>query len=160
HRGYAIYPGHFTSHRRVVGHFVVFVKKLLQKLLTPIWERQAAYNAANTRVTTHLWEQAEALRQQQATALQVMQQTGTAQVEELEQRQAAVAAVGQRQAESLESLRTAVDAQVAGLQQRQAEALKILEAWRTAVDAQVAGLQQQTAVGQRQAEALETLRTD
>src|SRR5947209_3297940 len=92
-RGYAIYPIHFTSHRRVVGHFVVLVKKLLQKLLTPILERQLAYNAANTRVTSHLWEQ--------ATALQALQQTVTAQMEELGQQQAAVhaavEALGQRQ---------------------------------------------------------------
>ena len=120
-RGYAIYPVHFTSHRRVVGHFVVLVKKLLQKLLTPILERQLAYNAANTRVTSHLWEQ--------ATALQALQQTVTAQLEELGQKQAAVEAVGQRQADALQALRV----EVAGVQQRQADALQ----------AEVAGVQQQ-----------------
>src|SRR6266704_1815040 len=100
-RGYAIYPIHFTSHRRVVGHFVVLVKKLLQKLLTPILERQLAYNAANTRVTSHLWEQ--------ATALQALQQTVTAQLEELGQKQAAVEAVGQQQADALQALRVAAE---------------------------------------------------
>src|SRR6266704_280638 len=89
-----------TSHRRVVGHFVVMVKKLLQKLLTPILERQLAYNAANTRVTSHLWEQ--------ATALQALQQTVTAQLEELGQEQAAVEALGQRQADALQALRVEV----------------------------------------------------
>src|SRR6266705_2290565 len=124
-RGYAIYPIHFTSHRRVVGHFVVLVKKLLQKLLTPILERQLAYNAANTRVTSHLWEQ--------ATALQALQQTVTAQLEELGQEQAAVEALGQRQADALQALRAEVGAQMAGVQQQQA----------ADVGAQVAGVQQQ-----------------
>src|SRR6266705_3569173 len=123
-RGYAIYPIHFTSHRRVVGHFVVLVKKLLQKLLTPILERQLAYNAANTRVTSHLWEQ--------ATALQALQQTVTAQLEELGQEQAAVEALGQRQADALQALRAEVGVQVAEVGAQVAE-----------VGAQVAGVQQQ-----------------
>src|SRR5262245_22676898 len=56
HRGYALYPLHFTSHRRGVGLMVVWAKKLLQKLLTPVLERQSAYNAANARVSAQLWE--------------------------------------------------------------------------------------------------------
>src|SRR5262245_19777893 len=70
HCGYALYPLHFTSHRRGVGLMVVWAKKLLQKLLTPVLERQSAYNAANARVSAQLWEQAGTWRQQQATALQ------------------------------------------------------------------------------------------
>ena len=38
-----------ASHRRLLGLFVVKVKKMLLKLLTPILEQQAAYNAAAVR---------------------------------------------------------------------------------------------------------------
>ena len=106
HRGYDIYPSHFTSHRRVLGRFVVLAKKMLQKLLTPILERQLAYNAANTRVTSYLWEQVEKLRQQQATALQALQ-------EQME-------GLGQHHTDVLQAMRAAVGAQVAGIQQQQA----------------------------------------
>jgi SAM-dependent methyltransferase len=37
----------FTSHRRVVGRLIVAIKQILRKLLTPILERQAGYNAAS-----------------------------------------------------------------------------------------------------------------
>jgi len=45
---------------------VVAIKKALQKLLTPVLDRQVAYNAANARVTTHLKEWMEALDYQYA----------------------------------------------------------------------------------------------
>src|SRR5439155_26369261 len=99
------------------------------------------YNAANTRVTPHSWEQ--------GTALQALQQTVTAQMEELGQEQAAVEALGQRQADALQALRAEVGAQVVGVQQRQADALQAL---RAEVGAQVAGVQQQ------QVDALQALR--
>ena len=38
-----------TSHRRLVGLVIVAVKKVLLKLLAPILEQQAAYNAAAVR---------------------------------------------------------------------------------------------------------------
>jgi O-antigen chain-terminating methyltransferase len=38
-----------TSHRRLVGPLIVAVKRLLLKLLTPLLEQQAAYNAAVIR---------------------------------------------------------------------------------------------------------------
>ena len=37
------------SHRRVLGPIIVAIKKILLTLLTPLLERQAAYNAAATR---------------------------------------------------------------------------------------------------------------
>src|SRR5262249_14393150 len=141
HRDYDIYPLHFASHRRVWGRFVVLAKKTLQKLLTPILARQLAYNAANTRVTSALWEQVAALRQQQADALQTLRMEVGAQV----------AGLQQQQADALQTLRMEVGAQVAGLQQQQADALQTL---RMEVGAQVAGLQQQ------QADALQALRVE
>ena len=44
----------FTSHRRVLGPLVVLAKKGLSRLLTPILERQTAYNAANARAIASL----------------------------------------------------------------------------------------------------------
>jgi SAM-dependent methyltransferase len=61
-----IYNVRFTSHRSAVGPFIVFLKRVLRKLLNPILTRQVAYNAANTRVTEHFREQMEALRREQA----------------------------------------------------------------------------------------------
>src|SRR3989441_3445474 len=57
HGNYDVYNFHFTSHRWVLGKFVVFAKNTLRKLLTPMLTRQVAYNASNTRVVTHVMEQ-------------------------------------------------------------------------------------------------------
>lgn len=64
HRNYDIYYTRFSSHRRVLGPCVVFAKKMFRKLLTPILMRQVTYNAANTRVVTHLVEELAQLRAQ------------------------------------------------------------------------------------------------
>src|ERR1700752_4826299 len=58
-----IYHIQFTSHRKVFGPFVVLVKKVVRQLLTPILERQLAYNAANTRLATHLGTQVTTLQE-------------------------------------------------------------------------------------------------
>ena len=111
HRGSDIYPLRFTSHRRVLGRLVVLAKKMLQQLLTPILDRQLAYNAANTRVTSSLWEQVATLRQQQAEALQALRLEVKAQLAAVQQQQAAVqaeiATLRQQQAEALQALRAA-----------------------------------------------------
>jgi tRNA (mo5U34)-methyltransferase len=49
----------FTSHRRVLGPLVVLAKRGLSRLLTPILERQTAYNAANARVIASLKDELE-----------------------------------------------------------------------------------------------------
>src|SRR5262249_15331936 len=139
HSGHDIYPLRFTSHRRVLGHFVVMAKKMLQQLLTPILERQLAYNVANTRVTSSLWEQVESLRQQQATALQALRADVVAQV-----------AAVQQQATALQALRAEVGAQMAAVQQQAAQ--------MAAVQQQQAALQAEVAAwGQSQGDALQAL---
>lgn len=47
----------FTSHRPVVGWVVVVLKKILRKLLTPILERQIAYNEAGVQAIESLQRQ-------------------------------------------------------------------------------------------------------
>ena len=73
-----------ASHRPVVGSFVILVKRLLRKLLTPILERQVAYNRVHARVTTHIKECIEQLDSRQSQALRAA--TGT--MDALEQSQA------------------------------------------------------------------------
>jgi tRNA (mo5U34)-methyltransferase len=51
----------FTSHRRRLGPLVVLAKKGLSRLLTPILERQTAYNTANARVIASLKNEISAL---------------------------------------------------------------------------------------------------
>jgi hypothetical protein len=66
HSGYDIQHVSFVSHRRILGPLVVAVKKALRKLLTPILERQIAYNAASVRVTTHIKDWIDTLDRQHA----------------------------------------------------------------------------------------------
>jgi SAM-dependent methyltransferase len=66
HAHWDVYNIPSTSHRGAAGLFIVFMKRVLRKLLTPILTRLVAYNAANTRIITHLREQTAALGQEQA----------------------------------------------------------------------------------------------
>jgi 2-polyprenyl-3-methyl-5-hydroxy-6-metoxy-1,4-benzoquinol methylase len=83
HSGYDIRNVSFVSSRRVVGSVVVAVRKVLRRLLAPMLDRQVAYNAASTRVTTHLKEWVGTLDREQAQAIQVV----NAQMETLERTQ-------------------------------------------------------------------------
>jgi tRNA (mo5U34)-methyltransferase len=65
----------FTSHRRRLGPLVVLAKKGLCRLLTPILERQTAYNAANARVIAALKDEFSALWA--ATHLQPVKTSGS-----------------------------------------------------------------------------------
>ena len=114
---YDIYHIQFTSHRKGLGRLVVLAKQALRKLLTPILERQLAYNAANTRVAYHLCKQVAGVLQQQAATSQALQEIVVEQVEGLSQavREMVVeqiAGLGQQQALAFQTLREAVVAQV------------------------------------------------
>jgi len=73
HSGYDIQHVSFASHRRIVGALVVAAKKALRKLLTPILERQSAYNAASVRVMTHIKDRTDALNRQHALVSEQLQ---------------------------------------------------------------------------------------
>jgi len=126
-----------TSHRKVMGRLVVFAKNVLRQLLTPILERQVAFNATTARVASSLWEQVEGTRQQQAIALQTLRTEIAEQVE----------GTRQQQAIALQTLRTEIAEQVEGTRQQQAMALQTLR-------------QEVEALEQRQAAALQALRTE
>jgi SAM-dependent methyltransferase len=72
HSCYDIYNIHFTSHRKILGWPIIFAKRLLRKLLTPVLERQVTYNTANTHVVSALLEQGKVIGQQQEAALQAL----------------------------------------------------------------------------------------
>lgn len=152
HNTYDLSRVYFTSHRRVLGRFVIFAKQGLRKLLSPILQRQLAYNAANTRVASYLWEQVEGIRQQQAAALPALREITLGQIDSLEQQQVtALQALQVEVAEQVEGIRrqqAAVQEEIAGLGQQQATALHAL---RETVTKQMEG------IGQEQATALQAL---
>jgi hypothetical protein len=98
---------HFSSHRKMVGAVIVFAKKLLHQLLTPVLERQSAYNAVNTRLMGDLWERAERLQEEQAAVLEALRAEETA---------------------FLDALRATVVEQLEALAQQQAAAFRALQA--------------------------------
>jgi SAM-dependent methyltransferase len=123
-----IYHLHFTSHRRGLGRFVVLAKQVLRKLLTPVLERQLAYNAANTRIAYYLNKQMESLRQQQAATTPALREMVVEQVEGFYQsvREMVVEQIeglGQQQTAAFQKLREAVTEQIGGLGQQQTAAL-------------------------------------
>src|SRR5262249_32425424 len=109
HSGHDVYRAHFPSHRRVLGRFIIFVKKTLLQLLTPVFVKQAAYNAANTRVMVHLMGQLTALDEQQ--------------------RQMRVEGLSQQAL-------TALEARLGELEEQQRRALRALEARLEGLEAQ------------------------
>lgn len=81
HSSYDVYHVDFTSHRKVLGRAVVFIKQVLRQLMSPILQRQCLFNAASARFASHLQQQISHLRQQldavrdqQATDGQVLRQ--------------------------------------------------------------------------------------
>src|SRR5919109_2903885 len=59
-----IYHIHLTSHRKILGPFILLAKKVVRQLLTPSLERQSGYNAVNNRVALHLCQQTNELARQ------------------------------------------------------------------------------------------------
>jgi SAM-dependent methyltransferase len=53
-----------SSHRNVLGWVVTLIKQGLLRLLTPILERQTAYNTTNAHLVSYLCTQVDLLRQQ------------------------------------------------------------------------------------------------
>ena len=96
----------FSSHRKVVGDIIVFAKRALQQLLTPILERQSAYNAINARLVAYLCERMTGIEEQVASALESLRAEETA---------------------FLDALRETVTVQLENLAQQQATALQALQ---------------------------------
>ena len=90
------------SHRRVLGPVVVAIKKVLLKLLTPLLEQQAAYNAAATRAVADTDNRMRAMEWRQAQALARSEEQLGASIAEVG---ASIAEVGARLQEEVTRLR-------------------------------------------------------
>jgi hypothetical protein len=130
HSNHDIYRVHFTSHRKVLGWLIVPAKRLVLKLLTPSFERQVAYNAANMRISSRLWEHLQETREQQAA----LQSKVEALAYQQGQLRGEIEAVGQRQESALQVLQAAVITQMDGWGQQQ---MRSLQALRDAISAQI-----------------------
>ncbi len=62
HRSYDLSRVSLNPNRRVLGRTMLTASRLVSALLRPIFRRQSEYNAANTRVTTHLQKETDWLR--------------------------------------------------------------------------------------------------
>src|SRR5919109_2782004 len=116
-----IYHIHLTSHRKILGPFVLLAKKVVRQLLTPSLERQSAYNAVNNRVALHLCQQTEAL---QKTGNELAQQVSAMRHELAEQMEGRhqqlaqqVSAIQQELAEQIEGRHRQLAEQVSAIQQ-------------------------------------------
>jgi SAM-dependent methyltransferase len=153
HSCYDIYNIHFTSHRKILGWPIIFAKRLLRRLLTPILERQVTYNTANSHIVSALWEHSKVTGQQQEAALQALRAEIVAQQEAA--LQALRAEIVAQQEAALQALRAEIVAQQeAALQALRAEIVAQQEAALQALRAEMAA--QQGAAGQ----TLQTLRTE
>jgi SAM-dependent methyltransferase len=96
-----------SSHRKVVGEVIMYAKKLVHQLLTPVLERQSAYNAVNARLMSYVFERVERMEGQVASALDALRAEETT---------------------FLDALRETVIGQLETLRQQQASALQALQA--------------------------------
>jgi hypothetical protein len=109
--GYDVYHVDFTSHRKITGRVVVFIKQVLRQFMTPILQRQCLFNAASARFASHLQQQAlhlqqqlDAVRNQQATDLEVLRQE--------------IEALTRQQSAALQALRTELTDQLQSLREQ------------------------------------------
>src|SRR2546422_4258054 len=137
HGNYDVYNFHFTSHRWVLGKFVVFAKNTLRKLLTPMLTRQVAYNASNTRVVTHVMEQLGHLLLLQPRLLEDVRAS------QAQSRTALEAQLTQVRADQAQS-RTALEAQLTQVRADQAQSRTALEAQLTQVHTELLANQAQS----------------
>jgi SAM-dependent methyltransferase len=102
----------FSSHRKVVGDIIILVKRVLQQLLTPIIERQSAYNAVNARLVASLYERVEHMEERVASALDTLRAEETAFLDALRETiTAQLEVLAQQQATSLQALQMEVASQ-------------------------------------------------
>jgi len=96
---------------------VICLKKVLRRLLTPILERQLAYNVANARLASYLCEQVEVSKHQQMDAVQTLQVELARQAETVQRLQGELA----RQVEAVQVLHAELARQLQGFEPRMAK---------------------------------------
>jgi hypothetical protein len=63
---YDIAGAPFTSHRRILGRFIIVIKDFARELLVQLLARQSVYNGAATRAIVHLKDRLDAIAAEQA----------------------------------------------------------------------------------------------
>jgi SAM-dependent methyltransferase len=152
-----IYHIHLTSHRKLLGPFIVLAKKVVRQLLTPSLERQSGYNAVNNRLALHFWQQTAALqkisselaeqvrgvRQELTEQIEGRHQHLSKQVREIhEQLTDRTEGRLQQLAEQMRGVQQELSEQIGGVHQEGGAALQAL---RAEVGEQVAGVQREQA---------------
>jgi hypothetical protein len=56
----------FTSHRRLLGPFIIAIKNIVRELLVQVLDRQSTYNGAAVRALTHLKRRIDSIAEDQA----------------------------------------------------------------------------------------------
>lgn len=161
HDCYDIYDANLKSHRPVLGSMVVFAKTIVRRILTPILMRQVAYNAANTRLVTHIGEELARTRADVMALGQIVQQRSDALATDV----TALADLVQRRGEIMTAWAQSVDLQFGllvqaletfdrGLTQMRAQAV---DGQRQAVEPLIQRLQVQEEEAVIRARALDTI---
>jgi SAM-dependent methyltransferase len=102
----------FSSHRKVVGDIIILVKRVLHQLLTPVFERQSAYNAVNARLIASLCERVERMEERVAATLDALRAEETAFLDALRETiTGQLAVLAQQQATGLQALQMEVASQ-------------------------------------------------
>lgn len=70
HSNYEIASTPFTSHRRVLGRFIVFIKNIARELMDQVLARQSLYNGAATRAITQLKHRLDQVAEDQSRIAQ------------------------------------------------------------------------------------------
>ena len=149
---------HLTSHRKLLGSFVLLAKKLALKLLTPSLERQTGYNTANMSLAWHFWEQLEGLQRinhELVGQINELRQTLTAQVAEVrheltqqreqnEELAEEIGGVHQEQEAGLQAIRGEFAAQIGAVHPEQEAGLQAI---RGEFAAQIGAVQQKQEAG-------------
>jgi SAM-dependent methyltransferase len=144
-RSHDIYHLHLTSHRKILGPFILLAKKVVKQLLTPSLERQSEYNGANNRVALHLWQQTVTLQKissELAEQLRAGRQELAEQVAGRQELAEQVAGRHQQLARQMHDIRAELTEQVEGRHQQLARQMHDIRAELTE---QVEGRHQQLA---------------
>jgi SAM-dependent methyltransferase len=150
HSCYDIHNIHFTSHRKILGWPIIFAKRLLRRLLTPILERQSTYNTANTHIVSALWVHGKVIGEQQEAALQTLRTEMAAQ--QVAARQTLRTEMAEQQEAVLQTLRTEMEGQKEA----------VLQTLRTEMEGQKEAVLQtlRAEMAAQQEAARQTLRTE
>jgi SAM-dependent methyltransferase len=139
-----IYHIDLSSHRKFLGTFIVLTKRLVKQLLTPSLERQSRYNAANNRVASHLYQQAEAIQKISMELAKQMTEVRQALAEEVRGvRQELTAHMGRGHQELAEQVGGIHEEQVAALQALRGDLAEQVREGRQELTEQVRGIRQE-----------------